>query len=367
LTRWIGWVRPEEWLLLALWLFAYALCVGSGTGFDFGDIFHRYLSFFATYGLVLIGATRALFVLAEAWHPESALARRVHRFAFGETRGFGSIVAIDIEFARGLILLFANLAVYSNVKTRIPAINPVIGDEFFIALDTMIFGADFATGLENWAHADKGVSNFLASTYKHDYIWMVLLIFLAYVRRDPVVLRWIFGATCLTYIVAILITAGYPSLGPFYLEGERLDWVNQSGVGGAQRFLTKYYNANLAKLQAGELTPSRAFAGIAAFPSLHVGHMVVMGWIAMRVFPLYALWMLGVTSVTFLATVAFGWHYAVDAIGGALVAIACAELVYQICKRDGARSKLITESRWLRPTRPDPSSSSRASELDGAS
>ena len=344
----IGWIRPEEWLLFALWLFGFALCMSTGTGFDFRVIFDRYLRFFATYGLVLLGVTRVLFVVAESWRPESAVGRRVHGFAFGERRGLTSVVAIDLEFARGLILLFASLSVYSNIKVRIPAINPTIGDELFIQLDAMIFGSDFALGLEAWAQNDAGVSRFLADTYKHDYIWMVLLLSLAYVRRDAMAIRWIFGATCLTYITAILVTVGYPSLGPFYLERERLDWVNQSGVGGAQRFLTKFYNSNLAKLQAGEVIQGKAFAGIAAFPSLHIGHMIVMGWVSLRLAPLYAVWMLCITVVTFLATIAFGWHYAVDAIGGIAVAIGCTELVYQIVKRDGGRTRLLTERPWFR-------------------
>lgn len=332
-------VRPEEWLLFALWAFGAMLCLRSGTGFDFGPVFVRYMKFFATYALVLILSTRVLFALAEAWRPSHPAAQRVRRFVFGETRGWVSIVAIDIEFARGLLLLFANLSVYSNIKVRIPALNPEIGDALFIAWDNALFGADFAPWLEQYTQDNPWLSRFLADTYKHDYLWMVVLLWVGYLRRDTVALRWIFAATCLTYITAILITVGYPSMGPFFMEPDRFRWVNDTGVGGAQRFLKKVYNQNLAALQAGERIGGRSFAGIAAFPSLHIGHMVVMGWAAIRLMPLYAVWMLGVTIVTFFATVAFGWHYAVDAIGGAILAIACTELVFQIVRRDPSRSR----------------------------
>ena len=332
-------IRPEEWLLFALWLFGAGLCLASGTGFDFQVVFVRYLKFFATYALVLLISSRILFTLAEAWRPQGVWGQRLRRFAFGEQRGWVSIVAVDIEFARGMLLLFANLAVYSNIKVRIPALNPEIGDALFLAWDNALFGPDFAPKLEAYTRENPWFSRFLSNTYKHDYLWMIVLLWIGYLRRDLAALRWIFGATCLTYITAILVTVGYPSMGPFFMEPKRFDWVNDTGVGGAQRFLKKFYAQNLPALEKGERIAGRSFAGIAAFPSLHIGHMVVMGWAAIRLMPLYAVWMLVVTVVTFFATVAFGWHYAVDALGGAVLAIACTELVWQIVKRDTGRSR----------------------------
>lgn len=332
-------IRPEEWLLVALWIVGAAWCLNAGLGFDFRSVFARYLKYFASFGLLMVLSSRILFVFAETWRPRAPLLQKVRRVVFGDPRSWVSMSAIDLELGRGLLLLFANLAVYSNIKVRIPALNPEIGDALFHAWDSAIFGDAFAPWLEHYTQNNEFVRKFLANTYNHGYVWMIGLLWIAYLRRDIMALRWVFGATCLTYITAILVTVGYPSMGPFFMEPERFQWVNETGVGGAQRFLKRVYTENLPSLQAGLPVKGRPFAGIAAFPSLHVGHMVVMGYIAIRLLPLYALVMLVVTSLTFLATIAFGWHYAVDALAGAIIAVICAELVYQIAKRDRSRSQ----------------------------
>ncbi|HFE46170.1 MAG TPA: hypothetical protein ENJ18_11865 [Nannocystis exedens] len=331
-------IRPEEWLLLVLWTFSAGLCLRAGLGFDFRVVFVRYLKYFASFGLLLVLSSRLLFAFAESWHPRTALLKWVQRTVFGDRRNWVSMSAIDLEFGRGLLLLFINLSVYSNIKVRIPALNPEIGDALFLAWDSAIIGNTFAPWLEQYTQNHEAFKSFLADTYNHGYVWMIVLLGVGYLRRDTAALRWIFGATCLTYMTAILVTVGYPSMGPFFMEPERFSWVNESRVGGAQRFLRKVYAENLPSLQAGLPVKGRPFAGIAAFPSLHVGHMVVMGYISIRLVPLYALVMLVVTAVTFLATIAFGWHYAVDAIAGATIALLCSELVYRFAKRDRSRS-----------------------------
>lgn len=326
-------VRPEEWLLLGLWSIALSLCLATGTGFSFRYIFLRYMRFFATYALVMVGVSRLLFVWGDAWRPKTPGGQRLKRFVFGEGGDPNKTLATDIELMRGLLIFFINLAFYSNFKTRIAAINPAVGDDIFIAMDAMLFGPESALVLERFTHAHSDFSTWLANVYKHDYLWMVVLLWVAYIRREGRVLRWIFTATALTYIVAILVTAAYPSYGPFFLEPDRLEWVNETGVGGAQRSLKRFYYASLPALEGGTHLKAKAFMGIAAFPSLHVGHMVVMGIIALRVVPIYALWMFGVTMVTWIATVAFGWHYWVDAIGGAMVAVACTEFVWWVIRK----------------------------------
>ncbi len=332
-------IRPEEWLLVGLWIFGAGWCLSAGLGFDFRAVFVRYLKYFASFGLLMVISSRILFVFAETWRPRAPLLQKVKRIVFGDPQSWVSMSAIDLEFGRGLLLLFANLAVYSNIKVRIPALNPEIGDALYQAWDSAIFGDAFAPWLEHYTQNNEFVRTFLANTYNHGYVWMIALLWIGYLRRDIMALRWVFGATCLTYITAILVTVGYPSMGPFFMEPERFAWVNESRVGGAQRFIKKVYTENLPMLQAGLPVKGRPFAGIAAFPSLHVGHMVVMGYIAIRLLPLYALVMLVVTSITFLATIAFGWHYAVDALAGAIIAVICAEFVYQIVKRDPSRSQ----------------------------
>ena len=253
------------------------------------------------------------------------------------------------RYLRGLLILFANLSMYSNIKARIPFLDPTIGDDIFIQADALLFGADTAGYLVEWTKAHPAFADWLGGVYRHDYIWMVVLLWVAYFRRDAQSLRWIFGATALTYITAILITVMHPSYGPFFLEPDLYAWVNDTPVGQPQRSLKRFYYGNMTKMESGEAINGRIFMGIAAFPSLHVGHMCIMGIIALRLMPIYALWLVGVTLVTWVATVAFGWHYWVDALGGAAVAIVCTEFVYWLI-RNGPGSAQTAEGSDLSPS-----------------
>ena len=63
------------------------------------------------------------------------------------------------------------------------------------------------------------------------------------------------------------------------------------------------------------------YEGIAAFPSLHVG-MIVLFTLALRRYgPVF--WCLAVYSlIVQIGSVALGWHYAIDGYAGALLAAA---------------------------------------------
>ena len=313
-------IRPEEWLIFTLWLLICILCLSSGTGFNPSYPFERYLKFFATYIVGIFFISRILLYWAQSWDPKHSWLQKIKTFFFGKSDT--AILQNDLELVRGSLLLFASLSMYSNLKQRIPAINPTIGDPFFQRLDGLLFGKEFAPWLENLVQNNRALSDFLMGTYMHDYFWMVLLLFLVYLRKDHRAIRWIFGSVALTYLCALLITTAYPSYGLFFLEPDRFEWVD-GAIKKSQNALIKTYSINMKKMAAGKLIRARPFHGIAAFPSLHIGHMVIMLIIAVRLLPVYAIWMLGVCLVTFVATVAFGWHYSVDAIGGIIVAGIC--------------------------------------------
>ena len=332
LIRLVRAIRPEEWILFGLWALVAALCFQTGTSIDFQWLFVRYLRHFGSYALVMIGVSRIVFLYVDAWHPTDESKQRFKRMFFGEPGNPAKTLRNDLELMRGLLILFANLSLYSNIKARIPFIDPTIGDDIFIQVDAVLFGADSAEALVNFTKARPEFAEWLGGVYRHDYIWMVVLLWVAYFRRDERAMRWIFGATALTYIVAILVTVFHPSYGPFFLEPDRFRWANDTPIGSPQRSLKRFYYANLAKVEAGEEINGRIFMGIAAFPSLHVGHMCIMGVIALRLVPVYALWLLGVTLVTWVATVAFGWHYWVDALGGAAIAVVCTEFVWWLIR-----------------------------------
>ena len=326
-------VRREEWALFALMGFCALVVLSSRTGFDPVVPFKGYWNFFARRILLLFVVTRIVFYLADRWQPTGRWPTRLRDFLFAPPERRAPTEKVDLEIVRGTLLLFISLAIYSNVKARISYINPTVGDSFFAELDRTLFGSGFITAIEAWFRGDTDVVEFFAGIYMHGYFWMMVLVFLLYMRRDQFAMRWTIMAVCFTYLIAILLTVAHPSYGPFAVEPERWRWLAGSEVGITQNWLTAMRDHNAIMLAAGYRVEAVAFAGIAAFPSLHVGHMFVMLVVALRTFKLYAVWMLGVASLTFIATIGFGWHYAVDAVGGAALAAGITHLTYVLMRR----------------------------------
>jgi len=98
-------------------------------------------------------------------------------------------------------------------------------------------------------------------------------------------------------------------------------------VGSVQQNLWRYFSYIVQAGRANMEIRGQVFMGIAAFPSLHVGHMAILTIVALRRYPIYSPLAAVMTSLTFVGTMAFGWHYAVDAFGGiALAWVVCALL-----------------------------------------
>ena len=330
-------VRTEERLLIALWILCFLIALSSGTGFDLFMPLRNYWEFFAPKILGLFVATRVLFYVGARWAPRGRLGARVKRFLYGDEEKRASVEAVDLEVVRGTLLLFVSLAIYTNIKVRIPFINEARGDQFFEDLDTLMFGSSFIPWIEGWFRGDRGVVEFFEGIYMHGYFWMMLLVLLLYVRRDLFALRWTFISVCFVYLIAIVTTAAYPSYGPCFLEPERFAFLKGSAIEMTQKNLGRWHDLQVNRVNAGHEVVSPAFSGIAAFPSLHVGHMVIMLMIALRTAPLYAAWMGVLTLLTFIATIGFGWHYAVDAVGGILLAVGLTHLAHVCLRKWDAR------------------------------
>lgn len=346
-------VRREEWVLFGLIGFCALVVLSSRTGFDPVAPFTGYWNFFARRILLLFVATRIVFYLADRWEPTGRWPTRVRDFLFAPPARRSPTETVDLELVRGTLLLFLSLAIYSNVKARVPYINPTVGDPFFAELDRTLLGAGFIQAIEDWFRGDADVADFFTGIYMHGYLWMMVLVFLLYIRRDQFAMRWTIMSVCFTYLLGILLTVAHPSYGPFAIEPERWRWLQGSDIGATQNWLIALREHNGMMLAAGYRVEAVAFAGIAAFPSLHVGHMFVMLVVALRTFRPYALWMLGVAALTFIATIGFGWHYGVDAIGGALLAAGVTHLTYVVMRRwDQKRgvSPLAPEARPIDPS-----------------
>lgn len=323
--RLISRLRREEIVLGVVLGLSAVLCWATGTGFQFESVFMRYVYFFVVKVMILLLATRLLLAVARAWHPHLPVVRRVKRWLFAD--GSGDLLRTDLEFSRGLLLLFVTLVVYSNVKIRVMYLNATIGDPLFQKLDHLVFGTRLWPWLERTFEAHDWLQALFGKIYFHDYMYMVFLVFLLYLRKDQLTIRWTFVSVALLYIVGILITVLYPSYGPCFVALERYEWIQHGGapgIAGAQRGLLQLQiEFDRAQLAGGQPL-AKAFGGIAAFPSLHVAHMALLAAIAWNTVRPYAYLMVLMALLTFVATMGFGWHYAVDGIGGVALALVVA-------------------------------------------
>lgn len=114
-----------------------------------------------------------------------------------------------------------------------------------------------------------------------------------------------------------------PALGPVYaFEGYLLRIAAMFPTNAAtQAALLTNYDA-VHRLMAGEDAMIVPHLGIAAMPSLHVAvHFFLFLWarrIGSRLSPL----LLGMTMLTFIGSMATGWHYLIDGLIGLVLAAA---------------------------------------------
>lgn len=224
------------------------------------------------------------------------------------------------------LLLGLAIALHGWAKSMIPHVGGYWADPLLADLDHLLFGQDPWTLFR---------SDLLRPVYSEAYVSWFLITFgtmgvLAFSKREHSVL--------MTAYLAILIIGGtigqylLPSVGPIFYEriglGPRfaeLVATNDPTYGLFADYLWKHYQFGGADLGTG----------ISAMPSMHVTLAV---W---TVFAAHALWRpLAVPAtiyalVIFAASIASGWHYALDGIVGAGVAIG----IYAWLRRSDARRR----------------------------
>jgi hypothetical protein len=138
---------------------------------------------------------------------------------------------------------------------------------------------------------------------------------------DGVARRRFLLSTVLLWLVGAWIYTALPALGPIYAYPQLWTGLESDlpGLRAAQASLWENYQTMLGGRSAplARFNPTR---GVAALPSLHVGgHWLLALW-ARRAAPSLFLPALVATVLTFVASIATGWHYAVDGYAGILLA-----------------------------------------------
>ncbi len=222
----------------------------------------------------------------------------------------------------GLGTWYICYAAFRNLKSYVPFVRgkDVDFDSQLAKIDEVLWlGHDPAHVLHSWFG-----TSFSASFFSVVYIaWIVLIpvslaIALMWTRR-PAAGSWFVTAIAVDWLLGISTYFLLPTLGPAYSNPGEFADLKPTYTATLVQNLLEERNAVLADPHA-----STAVQTIAAFPSLHVGMMVTVCLFATLVG--FARW-IRVTSwvflvLTVLSTIYFGWHFSVDALGGAVIGAA---------------------------------------------
>ena len=229
--------------------------------------------------------------------------------------------ASHVRFAfLGLAAWYVTYASFRNLKSYVPFVNRHLWDGLLEDVDRALFlGHDPAVLLHQWLG-----TGFAAHFFSFVYIaWIVfvpasLVVALVW-SRDAAAGAWYVTAIAVDWVLGALTYFAVPTLGPVYARPDTFSGLDHTGVTSLQVSMM----AERHEVLVNPFT-TQAVQTIAAFASLHVGLCVTMVVVAellrlpraLRIF----LWVF--LALTVPSTVYLGWHYAVDAIGGAVLGVA---------------------------------------------
>lgn len=128
-------------------------------------------------------------------------------------------------------------------------------------------------------------------------------------------------ACALLSIAGVWLYLALPMLGPCYAFPDVFAGVRDQLKHAipTQQVLAANY-ARILEGRDGSLRQFNPYLGIAAFPSLHVGaHWLFALWSRRHAPRMFYFWSLA-TALTFVGSLATGWHYALDGYAGMLLA-----------------------------------------------
>jgi hypothetical protein len=240
------------------------------------------------------------------------------RPAWTALRGFLLSPRFFLEFAAAMVAVHATIMVFVNLKQYIPAVNERLYDSPLWRLDAWLhLGIEPAVAATELA-AETGLLPWLDRAYVLYYPAQlaVPLLFLLAARLRPLRGRFFF-AYCVIWMLGGLMYFAWPSLGPVYYRPSRFVWLDQAPYA---QFLQDLLMRDYVRFRTDPAYYTvKLYQGVAALPSLHVGVLALFAIAAWPWRPIaIALWTL--TAITFLGSMALGWHYAVDGYAGAALA-----------------------------------------------
>jgi hypothetical protein len=217
----------------------------------------------------------------------------------------------------GLGAWYVCYAAFRNLKSYVPFVNGRLFDDTFHDIDRVIWlGHDPASVLHS-LFGTTWAAEFFSAVY---VVWIVLIpvtLAIALVwTRHPAAGSWFVTAVAVDWLLGVATYFAFPTLGPAYSQPGDFSDLKRT-------YTTKLIEDLLSDRKEVLADPyaTHAVQTIAAFPSLHVGMMVTICLFvtlaAMARWIRITAWVYLV--LTILSTIYFGWHFSVDAVGGAVI------------------------------------------------
>lgn len=191
-------------------------------------------------------------------------------------------------------------------------------DGHLIDFEAAIFGEPIHRVVARWAAGYPSLVAFCDWIYNRFFHHMILtsvLLFALRLRREQ---NEYLAALLFCYLLGAPLYHLFPAAGPIYFEPEYYEHVRAQPQ-LITNFLHYWLFHQTTLVNQGKATELLTWTYVAAMPSLHIAHEVVMTWYSRRSRVAFAL-SLAFTLVTLLSIMVLGWHYFVDAIAGASLA-----------------------------------------------
>lgn len=226
-----------------------------------------------------------------------------------------------VHAALGLIAFYVSYVSYRNLKSFLPIVrDEVLYDADLMQLDRWLFFGHYPA-LVLHSVLGTGFIALILSTIYVSYLMLtpVSLAAVLVLNKDLSLGAWYATALSLNWILGVASYYMIPTLGPIFANQSLFsDLPGDSGVAALQQSLAHARYDVLSDPWATE-----KIHGIAGFASLHVSVVLTaclfFQIIGLNKWLLRALWVYFTGTV--LATVYFGWHYVLDDIGGAVIAV----------------------------------------------
>jgi len=192
-------------------------------------------------------------------------------------------------------------------------------DGLIIDFESSIFGEPIHRMIAAWAAESPKLVWWMDWVYNRFFHHMILTSVLLFALRRAREQNEYLAALLFCYLAGGPLYHLLPAAGPVFFEPQQYEYLRQQPE-LVTNFLQFWLYRQTALVNDGLAKELLTWTYVAAMPSLHMAHEVVMTWYSRRSRIAFA-FSLAFTLATLLSIMVLGWHYFTDALAGTLLAV----------------------------------------------